>query len=347
MKNENEIRRLISDFEREARSYHDLRLSVYYITQEPNNPVNKVVFEQPNHSVRLWQHYGNITTDDDVSRFHKNCNTSDPQWGLRGSELTLFAVVEGELCDKFVRMAKRAAGIFSSDEIDIIRNRSVDEVIQKEKLGDRPGKMVISTNSNQLSDWLNYLLYHLSLVAPEREQVGIIEPDPFTLSLLALERVLEQQAIKKVDRSTTNVEYAEFQVALSFPGEHRLYVSRVADSLRPQMKTDALFYDHDFQAQFARPNLDLLLQDIYRNRSTLVVVFISQKYEEKEWCGLEWRAIRDMIKARQDARVMFISFDGKPIEGMLSVDGFIDARELQPNKVAEYIMKRVHILNSN
>lgn len=344
MKNQNEIRRLVADFEREASEYHDIRLSTYFINQDPDNPVNSVVFDQPNHAIRLWQYYGNLATADDIERLARNTNTTDPMWGLRGSELTLFGVIEGEYCDMFVRMGKRAAGLFNSDEIEIIRQRAVNEVIHRENLEDRPGKIVISTNSNELSDWLNYLLYHVSLVSPGRQQVGQIEPDPFSLSLLALERLLEQQTIDKVDRSTTNVESAEFEVALSFPGEHRLYVSKVADSLRPRMKKDALFYDYDFQAQFARPNFDLLLQDIYRNRSALVVVFISSEYEEKEWCGLEWRAIRDLIKSRQDARVMFVSFDGQIIKGMFSVDGFIDARDLQPKEVAEYILTRAYLL---
>jgi hypothetical protein len=41
--------------------------------------------------------------------------------------------------------------------------------------------------------------------------------------------------------------------------------------------------------------MDVLLQDIYRTRSRLVVVFIGAQYRAREWSGLEFCAIRDVI----------------------------------------------------
>jgi hypothetical protein len=176
---------------------------------------------------------------------------------------------------------------------------------------------------------------------PGREYAHWIEPDPFALSLLALERLAQEHTIGKIDRSTSNLTDIRFRVAMSFPGEKRTYVSELVDALRPVLGQDAVFYDFDYQAQLARPNLDTLLQDIYRNRSDLIVVFLCAEYADKQWCGLEWRAIRDIIKSKEDERIMLIRFDDAPIDGIFSIDGYIDARICNAQAVAKLIVERL------
>jgi hypothetical protein len=72
-----------------------------------------------------------------------------------------------------------------------------------------------------------------------------------------------------------------FKVSLSFPGEKRAYVSEVASELKKRLGKGAVFYDEDFRAPLARPNLDTLLQRIYLINSALVVVFLCAEYEQK------------------------------------------------------------------
>lgn len=116
------------------------------------------------------------------------------------------------------------------------------------------------------------------------------------------------------------------------------------NALRPSLGTDEIFYDHDYQAQLARPNVDIVLQDIYRKRSALVVVFLCKEYAQKQWCGLEWRAIRDIIKTRKDDQIMFVRFDDEPVDGVFSIDGYIDARTYGPENVAEFVLTRLNTL---
>ena len=92
---------------------------------------------------------------------------------------------------------------------------------------------------------------------------------------------------------------------------------------------------------FPRPNLDVFLQKIYRDRSDLVVIFLCEAYAEKQWCGLEWRAIRDLIKFKRDDQIMFVRFDDAQVEGVFSLDGYIDARINSPEQVADFIIQRV------
>jgi hypothetical protein len=92
-----------------------------------------------------------------------------------------------------------------------------------------------------------------------------------------------------------------FDVALSFPGEHRDFVRRVADDLSQQLHRERIFYDEWYEAKLARPNLDVYLQSIYRNQAELIVVFLCAEYEKKEWSnspvlssvGLTWLASRN------------------------------------------------------
>ena len=85
------------------------------------------------------------------------------------------------------------------------------------------------------------------------------------------------------------VEEMHFKFALSFPGEHRDYVEKVARELQARLPARSVFYDRDFTAQLARPNLDTLPQHIYADSSDLVVVFLSGDYEKKEWCAPQHR----------------------------------------------------------
>ncbi len=145
--------------------------------------------------------------------------------------------------------------------------------------------------------------------------------------------------------SVGRVEDMRFKVALSFPGEVRGYVSDVARELRNRLSSGTLFYDNDFQAQLAKPNLDTLLQRIYRENSELVVVFLCADYETKPWCGIEWRAIREIIIDKNDHAVMFMRFDNAKIQGVFSHDGYIDANRHTAAQVAAFILERVRLNN--
>lgn len=139
------------------------------------------------------------------------------------------------------------------------------------------------------------------------------------------------------------VEEIRFKVALSFPGEQRDYVAAVAEEIKKRLGAGSVFYDKDFTAQLARPNLDTLLQKIYLNNSDLVVIFVSEDYERKQWCGIEWRAIRNIIMNKSDHALMFMRFDDTVISGLFSIDGYVDLREHSFIQAARLIVERVRL----
>ena len=145
-----------------------------------------------------------------------------------------------------------------------------------------------------------------------------------------------------VDASTPR----RFYVALSFPGEHRDVVEQVAGHLAAVFTEDRVLYDKYHDADFARPDLDVYLPNLYRVQSELIVLFLCPEYAAKRWCRLEWRHIRQLIATVDSQRIMFLSF-GNPGDlselGILSGDGYIDIQSLAPHTVAEKIRKRLAI----
>lgn len=334
-----EIERLIDAFEVEAGKFHDIQFSIDYVTQDEVGLSRKVA--QQNHAVMLWQYYGPIDGKQQIDQLLSNMKESDLKWGLRGAALTQFGVIEGQACQLFVRMATRAGSLFSEEEAQHIKSRVVSEIQANDRIKNQAARPTAVMNDNPLAIWLNFLLYYLSLVYPGRERAMRIEPDPFSLSLLALERLFADRTIGKVDRSARSLIDIRFKVAMSFPGEKRRYVSRVVDALREPLGKDSVFYDYDYQAQLACPNLDTLLQRIYRDQSDLIAVFLCAAYSAKQWCGLEWRAVRDIIKSKGDHRVMLVRFDNADVDGLFSIDGYIDGTANTTKQVADLILARL------
>jgi hypothetical protein len=137
-----------------------------------------------------------------------------------------------------------------------------------------------------------------------------------------------------------------FHVALSFPGEHRAFVNDIADALAKKLTKGKVFYDKWYEAELARPNLDTYLQKIYGKESDLVVIFLCEAYEQKEWCHLEARAIRELIKQRRDDEVMFVRVDDGDVSGVFSGDGYIDANEREAAEVASLIRGRLKLIQA-
>jgi tetratricopeptide (TPR) repeat protein len=134
-----------------------------------------------------------------------------------------------------------------------------------------------------------------------------------------------------------------FEVALSFPGEHRDFVQQIANHLAGKVGRGRVLYDKFYEAEFARPNLDTHLQRLYHDESELIAVFLCADYERKEWCGLEWRAIRDLIKKRQASSVMPLRFDDTEIPGLFSIDGYVSIGNREPREVADLIVQRMQL----
>jgi len=135
-----------------------------------------------------------------------------------------------------------------------------------------------------------------------------------------------------------------FHIALSFPGEQRPFVKQVAEHLAERIGRERVLYDAYYEAELARPDLDTYLQRLYHDESELIAVFLCADYERKDWCGLEWRVVRDLIKRRRSSDIMPLRFDATEIPGLFSIDGYAwigDGRSAE--SVADLILQRWEI----
>jgi hypothetical protein len=46
-------------------------------------------------------------------------------------------------------------------------------------------------------------------------------------------------------------------------------------------------------------------------------------YEKKDWCGLEFRVVREIVFKRQHDRVMYVRMDDGDVTGVLTTDGYV------------------------
>jgi hypothetical protein len=90
----------------------------------------------------------------------------------------------------------------------------------------------------------------------------------------------------------TELPSKKYHVALSFAGEDRAYVEKVATQLVAEGVT--VFYDRFEEATLWGKNLYTHLNDVYENKALFTVMFISEHYKNKVWTNHE----RESAQAR-------------------------------------------------
>jgi hypothetical protein len=144
----------------------------------------------------------------------------------------------------------------------------------------------------------------------------------------------------------TSAALKRFDVALSFPGEHRAFVEGVAARLSAVLGKEQVLYDKYYEAEFARINLNVYLPKLYRTQSELIVVFLCPEYQQKQWCKLEWRHIGSLIASIDEGKIMLFryGYEGDFSElGILPGDGTIDFKGRSPEDIADRIVERFKI----
>lgn len=150
---------------------------------------------------------------------------------------------------------------------------------------------------------------------------------------------------KKTHREMGKIK--RFKIALSFPGEYRNgIIDKIADGLANAYSKEKILYDSYHQAEFAMPNLDVYLQKLYHDDSELIVVCLCAHYNEKEWSGLEWRSIRDLMNTKENQkRIMFLRTDAGEVDGVFgTIDGYISLKKDNIDEVISLIIERYRII---
>jgi hypothetical protein len=124
----------------------------------------------------------------------------------------------------------------------------------------------------------------------------------------------------------------EFDFALSFAGEDRAYVSRVADALRLQGVN--VFYDQFETAALWGKDLYTYLDEIYRIKSRFVIIFSSENYARKMWTNHERQSAQARALKEKDAYLLPVRLDQTEIPGIRPTVAYIDGARNGPEEIA-------------
>ena len=131
----------------------------------------------------------------------------------------------------------------------------------------------------------------------------------------------------------------KYDVALSFAGEDREYVEQVAEHLVNLDVT--VFYDQYETADLWGKDLAVHLGNVYSRDSHFVVMFASRHYAKKAWPNHERQHALASNLEGQIGRILPVRIDGSEIPGVPSTVGYLDARAVSPDKLAELIRQKV------
>lgn len=132
-----------------------------------------------------------------------------------------------------------------------------------------------------------------------------------------------------------------FQVALSFAGEQRQYVERVARAL--QARGIALFYDRFEQLTLWGKDGIEFFHEVFSAESAFVVMFISAEYVAKSWPRHERRAALSRALVEQAECVLPVRFDDTPVPGMPNSIQYEKASNYSPEELAALIAQRIGV----
>lgn len=131
----------------------------------------------------------------------------------------------------------------------------------------------------------------------------------------------------------------DYDIALSFAGEERDYVDRVANLLKE--RGVKVFYDLFEEADMWGKDLYFHLSDVYRKRARFTVMFISAAYANKLWTNHERKSAQ--ARAFQEAQeyILPARFDDTEIPGVLPTVGYVSLKDRSPDDLASLITKKL------
>lgn len=133
---------------------------------------------------------------------------------------------------------------------------------------------------------------------------------------------------------------SKYHVALSFAGEDRSYVEKVARELAS--KGVDVFYDKFEEANLWGKNLYAYLRDIYENKALFTVMFVSEHYKNKLWTNHE----RESAQARaisENSEYILPAFFDETVEvpGLLKTTGHITLHDKNPEQLSDLIVAKL------
>jgi hypothetical protein len=147
------------------------------------------------------------------------------------------------------------------------------------------------------------------------------------------------KALMTQKRSVSLPPKYDYDVALSFAGEDRAYVQRVADILHSY--DVGVFYDRYEQADLWGKDLYSHLDDVYRNKSRYCILFISDAYKAKVWTNHERASAQARALESAGEYLLPARFDNTELPGLRSTTGYINLSSMAPEDFAILVLEKI------
>lgn len=141
-----------------------------------------------------------------------------------------------------------------------------------------------------------------------------------------------------------------FLVALTFSGNERDLMAKLAEALEAQLGRGTVYYDNWYRHYFVGHNADLQMQAIYGERAELIVLGISGSYASKEWPQVEFEVVRSLRMRlgqspdeRDRYRILPLRVGDGDVPGIWSNTVAVDARKEPLQSIVELVIDRLRL----
>lgn len=134
----------------------------------------------------------------------------------------------------------------------------------------------------------------------------------------------------------------KYDVTLSFAGEERSYVEKIAKILRNQHIR--VFYDYFETSDLWGKDLYQYLQSIYRDQAQYCVIFFSKNYLKKSWTRHELKQAQERAFSENSEYILpvVMDIDLNNIPGMNITTGYLDYNNFSTEEIAKLIIDKIN-----
>ena len=127
----------------------------------------------------------------------------------------------------------------------------------------------------------------------------------------------------------------KYDVCLSFAGEDRPYIKRVAKYLNA--KSVQVFYDEYEEATLWGKDLSIHIDEVYSKKAKYCVIFISEHYAKKVWPNQEFRSALARAVEHFEEYILPARFDSTELPGLRKTIVYIDLNNKKPKDLGDLI----------
>jgi len=132
-----------------------------------------------------------------------------------------------------------------------------------------------------------------------------------------------------------------YDVCLSFAGENRSYVQKVAEYL--DRYGVRVFYDAFEEVDLWGKDLAVHLSEVYSKKAKYCVIFISEFYAKKIFSSHEFKNALSRAIQELDEYLLPARFDNTELPGLRGTISYIELSTKEPEEFADLIIKKVKV----